>query len=321
MNAFRLTVILAAAGLAGCAPQAADLAGIARDYPRVDGSTSCLPLHSAFACTVYGVAWNWSEDQGKDVERTILPDAHAPADKVARLKTIRHTGTGTAWLNLIEGKTDLVLVAREPSTDELAAAAAKKVALDVRPVALDAFVFLAHASNPVSNLTLPQIRSVYTGQTTAWSQLGVTRDGPIHAYQRERNSGSQELMDSLVMKGVKMIEAPDMIRTTMLGPFHAIGGDRFDGKGGDPLGFSYTVYYYAAFMFVHSRVKMLAVDGIPPTSETIRLKQYPLVSPVIVGIRRDMPANSTTVKYRDWMLTPEGQKVVAGSGYVGLGRP
>ena len=71
-------------------------------------------------------------------------------------RTIDHQGTHQAYVNLIERKADLILVAREPSSDERQHAEVRGVELDVQPVALDAFVFLLNSKNPISNLTLPQ---------------------------------------------------------------------------------------------------------------------------------------------------------------------
>jgi phosphate transport system substrate-binding protein len=324
-----MLVILIMIGMFGCLAeknvqnQEDVLAAIAADYPVVDGSTSALPLHRKLACDIYGVPWKWSTDMGKNVERNIIPDTekNPPRQLVEKILAIKHTGTGTAYLNLVEGKADIIIVARAPSPDELAAAAKKNVVIDARPVALDAFVFLANTSNPLDNITLEQVRGIYSGKIKLWKEIGVvinpaSRDEPISAYQRERNSGSQELMDSLVMKGLPTIEAPNMIRTTMLGPFNAIGGDRFSGAGGDIFGFCYTVYYYAANMFPHTKVKMIAVNGVKPSTETIASQKYPLIAPVIVAVLKNASPQSSAVKYRDWLFTDAGQKAIAESGYV-----
>jgi len=65
-----------------------------------------------------------------------------------------------------------------------------------------------------------------------------------------------------------------------------------------------------------SDVRMIAVDGVEPTEETIGNRKYPQVAEVYVAIRADQPANSPAVVLRDWLLSPGGQKVVAKSGYV-----
>jgi phosphate transport system substrate-binding protein len=73
---------------------------------------------------------------------------------------MKHNATHGAYVNVIEGKADIALEARAPSADELAAARAKGVELEVTPIALDAFVFLANVSNPIESVTLASIRGV-----------------------------------------------------------------------------------------------------------------------------------------------------------------
>lgn len=328
MKFVRLAICAAVAvWVVGCGQNAAPTdtptirAAIVADYPAVDGSTSAHPLQMVIACDLLDVPCDWSEMTIDNVQQSIIPAAEADQQKAQAIRDIAHNGTHGAYVNLIEGKTDVILVARAPSEDELQAADAAGVALDVRPVALDALVFLANAQNPVESLTLEAIRDIYTGKTTTWTELGVsidpTRSGdePLHAYQRDRNSGSQELIEALLMGDRVMIDAPDMITTSMIGPLNAIGGDPWGG-GGDVLGLGYSVYYYVNFMFPHEYVKLIGVDGVQPTSGNIASGAYPLVAEVYIGVREDMPENSTTILFRDWLLSEDGQKAVAKSGYV-----
>lgn len=293
---------------------------IAADYPSVDGSTAEDPLTKLVACRILGASCSWSAQTTENLERSMIPDADVPEAAAAIITAIPHSGTHGAYVNLIEGSTDLIIVARAPSPDEKDAASQAGVTLDLQPIGMDAFVFLANVKNPITSLSTDQIRDIYTGKLTTWDQVGVTIDPSaasesIHAYQRDRNSGSQELMDSLIMKGTPMIDAPQMITTSMTGPFNMIGGNPFEG-GGDVLGLGYTVYYYAAQMFPHQYVKMIGVNGVVPTSDSIASRSYPLTAEVYVVVRKDTPSDSTAIALRDWLLTDEGQKVVAESGYV-----
>jgi phosphate transport system substrate-binding protein len=294
---------------------------IAKDFPKMDGSTTARPLLRLIGCDLYGVPCVWSAPASAGVERAFVPDpaASIPAEDAQAVLDINTNGTHGAYVNLVDGKTDIIIVARAPSADELTEAAAKNVEYDVRPVALDAFVFLANTSNPVASLPLATIRDIYSGKITTWQEAGVTMSDPqalIHPYQRERNSGSQEQMQSQVMKDTPVIDAPDMIVLTMLGPFNAIGGNAT--TPGDPLGIGYTFYYYAGVMFANPNVKMLGVDGVVPSSATIASRTYPLYSDVYMVTRKDLSADSTAAKLRDWLLSPDGQRVVEQSGYVPL---
>lgn len=117
-------------------------------------------------------------------------------------------------------------------------------------------------------------------------------------------------MEALVMRGKPMIEAPDMILESMMGPINVIGDD--------PLGIGYSVYFYAAHIFPHENVKMIAIDNVHPTSENIAARDYPLTTEVYAVIREDTSEKHEARLFLDWLLTNEGQAVVAKSGYVPL---
>ncbi len=289
---------------------------VAADYPAVDGSTSTHPLQRTIACEVYELACEWVLT-GIDPNnpRVILPTAEAarkapePAEVV---NGISHNGTHGSYVNLIEKKADLILVAREPSPDELAAADTAGVTLDVQPVALDAFVFVTHADAPVHDLPLETIRQIYAGSITHWDMAapGAPHE-PITTYMRNDNSGSQELMKQLVMKGTPMIEAtPDILGPTMAFPISRLSTDE--------VGIGYSVFFYAEHIFPEPDVTMFAVDGVLPTAATIADGSYPLVTEVYVVVRQDTPSTSTPIALRDWLPTKEGQAAVAKSGYVPL---
>ena len=291
----------------------------------VDGSTSAHPLQRTLVCTILEVPCTWSAQTEENVQRTIIPDpaADVHAEEAQVIMNIVHNGTNGSYLNLIEDKVDFILVARQPSEDELDAARVRGVELDVQEVALDAFVFLANVHNPVESLTIEQIRLIYTGKITEWQELGVVLevngDGNIHAYQRERNSGSQELMKDLVMKDLSILDAPNMIVTSMVGPFNSIGGNPWTDNG-DALGLGYSIYYYTTAMFPHQYVRMIPLEGVEPTPDTIRERTYPLVSEVYAVVRKDLPADASARRLMDWLLTAEGQLAVTESGYVSLPR-
>lgn len=282
---------------------------IAADYPRVDGSTSTLPLAKFVACRVYGVPCIWGEFFGEprwvSTDYTVEID-QAIADKINNLS---HTTTHDAYVNLIENRTDLILVARLPSQEELELAEANGVEMDFRPVALDALVFVVNSANPIENLTLDQIRAVYTGQITDWSELDASSTvGVINAYRRDAQSGSQELIEALVMQDQTMIDLPDMMIPTMGGLISMINED--------PQGLGYSVYYYATFIYPAEATALVPIEGVAPSSANIAVRDYPLIAEVYVGVRADMPTDSTAVMMRDWLLTPDGQATVIESGYV-----
>ncbi|HDZ19673.1 hypothetical protein LCGC14_0550740 [marine sediment metagenome] len=303
------------------------------ELPRLDSSTSARPLIIWIASHLTGRECLWSPiPKMMFVRRSqIFPVALRPDvtagmyDEASRsespfkgmanltdtdfLGTLSLHGTHGSYVQLIEDKADLIIVAREPSKDELTLAKEKNVELDVRAVALDAFVFLRNVENTVTDLTAEQIRDIFRGNITNWKDL----DGPdqdIKAFTRNRNSGSQETMVSLVMKGEATIEGRNMMSASMAGPYNSLGSNA--------TGIGYTFYYYNAFISPNEAIKTFAVNGVAPTSKTIADGRYPFVTEVYVVTRKALDPDSNAALLRDWLGTPEGQAVVAESSYVPL---
>ena len=320
-------------------------------YPRMDGSTSTQPLASLIACRCLGAKHAWLGREQALPKKSIDPTsprselelffepefrrsepelelleftlrAHAETLAEQRLAAIinallaTNASTHEAYENLIQGASEIGLLARRPSDDETALARMKGVELEVLPCALDAFVFMVHRDNPVHNLTTAQIRDIYSGKINNWNGVGA-KGSPITAFQREENSGSQELMRSLVMKATPLAKptgryqsAPGLIGRLMSSTFLELTYNK-DGIG-------YSVYYYERYMSGSPRTRVIAVDGVEPTPETIANRKYPFVSEVFVVTRADLPPAAPARRLRDWLLSPEGQAVVRESGYVPL---
>lgn len=261
-----------------------------QSYPRVDGSTVTQPLGVAF--------------------QSLFTGTDVASSQVVFNKTHQ------AYLNLINGDTDLILVT-SPSQDELDIAAQAGVELEVIPVVDEGFVFLTNADNPVTSLTVDQIRRIYAGSITNWNQVGGP-DEPITAYQRPVNSGSQTGMEDLVMQGTPMVSAPLLSVATMDGLVDAIAN--FNGGSGS-LGYSY--YYYVTQMYGDlaanpqlSKIKLMGVNGVQPSAETIRSGQYPLQTGYYIVINKADAADSPARVLANAMLGHDGQQTAMEAGYV-----
>jgi phosphate transport system substrate-binding protein len=306
------SLLLSLALLPGCAPRPEPAEEIVlapeigpENYPRLDGSTSAEPILATIACHFLDLTCQWVE--WLDGDRLLLP---VLTENSGEFPGINSSGTHQAYLNLIQSQVDLILVARKPSEEESRLAAIAGTSLEVQPVALDAFVFIVNDENPVVGLTTSQIQQIYTGQLENWKQVGGP-DLEIHPYQRNDESGSQELMQTLVMKGAKMIDAPDMVLLTMIAPFNAVSKDI--------QGIGYSVYFYEENMAASAeQVKLLAVDGVVPGKDTIQTYEYPFTAEVYAVIRNDLPNTSLPHQLFKWLFTPEGQALISESGYIPL---
>jgi len=220
--------------------------------------------------------------------------------------------TDQAYQNLIAGDKDVIFVTA-PSPDELAAAQAAGVTLDVVPVVNDAMVFLVNTANPVANLTGQQVKDIYSGKITNWSQVGGS-DQPIVAYQRPVNSGSQTLFLQLVMGDTAPVQAPDSYYVSDMEGLI----DRVAAYDNSDQAIGYSFYYYAQDMYVKDSVRLLLVDGVAPSPQTIADGSYPYITSYFAVMRSDEPADSQARALVDWCLTDEGQQTFSAASYVPL---
>ena len=84
------------------------------------------------------------------------------------------------------------------------------------------------------------------------------------------------------------------------------------------LGFSFR--YYSTEMLRNNQIRLLSVDGVAPTVENIRNGTYPLVATAYM-VTKDSPRPANVRRIVDFMLSPEGQKLVEETGYVPVGTP
>lgn len=254
------------------------------NYPKIDGSTATLPLAEAFKAEFTGT-------DIKDIE-------------------IQHSKTHNAYVNLINGNTDLILVTY-PSEDELNLAKEQNVELEIVPIVKEAFVFFVNKNNPVEDLTLSQIQDIYSGKIKNWESVGGN-DSKIVPYQRPENSGSQTGMLELVMSGIKMLKPTTETISKEMADIIDVISDYDNGK--DAIGYSY--YYYATTMYTSDAMKLLSINGIKPTYENIQTGLYNIQTAYYAVIRKDEPENSDTRKLLNAMMSEKGQNVAKEAGYV-----
>lgn len=283
-------------------------------YPRVDGSTSTLPLARVIACELLGLDYGWVDGLGSEGEAQIVPVPRTPEEEPLAAwvtNSIVHDRTHQAYLDLIANQADLILVANLPSPEEQALADSNGVTLVAVPIALDALVIIVNAVNPVAGLTQLDVRSIFRGLLTDWSEVGGS-PGPIHPYVRPETSGSQQLMNTIVMDGIPMAAWPEDRRR---GPMGAL----IDAIRSDPYSIGYSVFYWVTYQYPRPGLRVLAVDGVAPSAVTIADRSYPYAAEVWLVTRADL-ASPTAVALRDWLTTSDGQRVVARSGYVPIAR-
>ena len=256
------------------------------NFPRMDGSTSLVPLGEAIASVLLG----------------------EPREAVSDL--ISFNRTTQSYRNLMWGNCD-ILIAAEPSESVVQEMKEQNFQYEMTPIATDALIFVVNANNPVNNLTTEQLQKIYSGEITNWKEVGGN-DEAILAFQRNADAGSQTLMKKLVMGDIPFAEAPkDVIIGDMGMLMESV--KNYDNSA-NAIG--YSVYYYANDMRMAEGLKIISVDGVEPTAETIAAGQYPHLNPYYSIIPTNAKAGSPARVLYEWLLSEQGQYLLSLEGYV-----
>lgn len=246
------------------------------DLPVLDGAAALYPVFSAFVNAVYP-------------ENSVSFDGESFTHESA----LQFSNTRGAYKSVADGTVDIIFCAK-PSAEQLAYAEEKGVELELIPIGCEAFVFLVNKNNPVDGLTSEQVRKIYSGEITRWSEVGGN-SSLIDALQRNEGSGSQTGMLSFMGDTV-------MKRNPM-------------GFMGSAIGYSYR--YYVEGIVENGGVKMLSLDGVYPDKENVANGSYPIIGNLYAVYDKSNPNPNIPVLI-DWILSEEGQRIVEESGYSPL---
>lgn len=249
---------------------------ITENVPTIDGATALYPVYSAFVEALYP-----KESVQFDGTDFTLESS------------IQKTGTTTAFKRVIDGDIDIIFCA-QPSKKQLEYAKEKNVELQLIPIGSEAFVFIVNSNNPIDNLSIEQLKGIYTGKYKNWNELGGN-NSLISALQRAEGSGSQTAMLAF-MNGEEMVKNYNM----------------FWGKS---IGYSFR--YYIEDIVEDSNLKMISLDGIYPSIENIRNGTYPIVDNFYMIYRKDN-TNENIEKIQNWILSEEGQEIIDETGYTSV---
>ena len=263
-----------------------EIAFLRENFPRIDGSTSLIPLEAGVRAAIFGKSFDEAQ------------------------KDVVHSTTWGSFKNLLGGDADIIF-STPISAEQQEMADEAGVKLEQVPVVKEAFVFVVNAKNPVDALSQQQIKDIYSGKITNWKQVGGS-DEPIIAYQRNTDSGSQNYMIDF-MGETPLMDAPTELRPGSMGGLMDVIAPN-DGSLGS---IGYSVYAYAADMYgTGDNIKFIKVDGVEPTKITIISGEYPLSSYNYAIFRADEPENGAVRRLAEWMTSYDGQLAAAKAGYA-----
>lgn len=216
-------------------------------------------------------------------------------------------GSGTGISALINGTTDVCNSSRPMKMSEREKLKVRYGSLGVEiKAARDGVSIYVHESNPIQELTLAQIKGIYTGEITNWSAVGGP-DSKIIVYGRENSSGTYAYFRDVVLKG----QDYTALMQSMPGTAAVVNAVSKDKMG---IGFGGAAYAKGVrFIKVKKDEKSPAYE---PTMETVKSGNYP-ISRYLYMYTCSRPSGAMK-EFIDWTLSEEGQKVVSDVGYFPL---
>ncbi len=269
---------------------------ISEDIPRMNGATAMYPVYSAFARAVY--------------PKHTLEHIVTGLDYHEEYNYLACNTTSTAYNMIVAGGADIIFVGG-PSEAQEQYAKDNGVELIYTPIGKEAFVFFANSKNPIDNITLDNIKDIYSGKTTKWDQLGVKGLGDIRAFQREEGSGSQSALERL-MGDTPIMSPPTENVVWGMGGIIEKTADYKNYK--NAIGYSFR--FYSTEMVQNSEIKLLSINGVYPSLENIENGTYPIASTFYAVTRSD--ADDNTKALLEWILSPQGQELIEKTGYTPL---
>ncbi|MBN1327176.1 MAG: PstS family phosphate ABC transporter substrate-binding protein [Candidatus Cloacimonetes bacterium] len=237
---------------------------------------------------------------------TVLPIAQATAEIFMNQNpdiniSVRGGGSSVGIASIIAGTVDIGNASRHIKTKEITTARENGVNPNEIVVANDGIAIVLHKDNPINNLTVQQIKDIYTGNISNWKDLGGP-SMPIVVISRDVSSGTFEVFNELVLGGSKAVDSALMLASnnavvsTIAGTPGAIG--------------------YAGLGYVNETVKAISVNNVMPSKQTIQNRSYPIAR--TLHMYTNGAPKGVVKEYIDFVLSAEGQELVEEQGFISV---
>lgn len=210
-------------------------------------------------------------------------------------------GTATGINALIKNQTDICTASRNLKPDEAKQLADYYGSLGlVYLIAKDALNIYVHPNNQVKNLTIEQLRGIYTGEINNWKSLGG-KDLPIIAVTRNPNSGTYLYFKDHILEGGNYTD--DVIVGSTTKEIIKIVEENETAIGYGGMGYKGNVTH-------------LKINGVEPTENNVRNDTYPIIR--YLHFFTTKAPRGEVKRFIDWVLSPAGQSIVRKSGFIPL---
>src|ERR1700716_2512728 len=225
---------------------------------------------------------------------------HFKAEHPGTTFDIAAEGSTTGIAAIIDGTAEIGMSSRRAKSSEVGAAAAKGKHMKPTIVAYDGIAVIVNSGNPVKALTKKQVEQIFTGDVADWSAVGGS-GGKISIYTRNTSSGTYSDFKELAMKK----------RDYAGGSQKMAGNEQIAAEvGKNPHGVGYVGMAYTRA----GGVKVVSIEGIVPSVQTVHAKTYPYARPTFYYTNGD--PSGLAKQFVDFTIGSAGQKIVAQVGFV-----
>jgi phosphate transport system substrate-binding protein len=215
-------------------------------------------------------------------------------------------GSGSGFAALLAGRCDIASSSRPATEDERRLARSRGIELTSYPIGYYGVAVIVNAGNPVERLSDVQVREIFTGAIADWRELGES-PGPVHIYVVDPSLG-----ESLGFQELAMERRPYAASAKMC----SRDEDAVVAVSRDPGGIGY------ADMALGGRagVRMVRINGIPPTVLTVNSDDYPYSRTLRLYIIRDRESPAAR-QFIGFVRSKAGQDLLGKMGFVRLNEP
>jgi len=241
--------------------------------------------------------------QGGTIQIAGSTSVQPVAEKLAEVYTKSNTnvkinvqggGSSVGVKSAADGTADIGTSSRELKDDE------KNQDLKTYQIGKDGVVVAVNKDNTVEDLTTDQIKDIFSGKITNWKEVGGP-DAAINVITREEGSGTRDAFEELVMGKETKVKSDAIVQSSTEAVKQTVAQDP------NAIG-------YISLAHMSDDVKALKVDGVAPSQETVKDGSYKISRPFLFITKGE--ATGVVKAFIDWVLSPEGQKVVADEGIV-----
>ena len=221
--------------------------------------------------------------------------AHAYSEQDNTKIEINQIGSSAGITNAISGVSEIGMSSRDLKEEERASG------LEEIVIAYDGIVVVTHPTNKVKDLTIEQVKKIFTGKVTNWKELGGD-DLEIVVVSREDGSGSRDAFQEIVdyssgelIRNAIIASGNGNIKTTVGNNKHAVG--------------------FVSFEYIDESISTIDINGVAATAENVLKKQYNLSRPFLF-VHKEGQLTKAGQRFIDFILSEDGQLIAAEAGAI-----